>query len=72
MIMKISKQIYEFALDRIEAQLPLVNDDTPAEDAKSIELMIMSDIVITYEKEHYPIGRPVAAEPKKVRDMVYA
>ncbi|MCR5454257.1 MAG: hypothetical protein K6F33_04645 [Bacteroidales bacterium] len=68
--MKISKQIYEFALDRIETLLPLVNDDTPADDAKNIELMIMSDIVITYEKEHYPMGSRVAVEPK-VRDVVY-
>lgn len=70
--MKISKQIYEFALDRIESLLPLVTDDTPAEDAKSIELMIMSDIVITYEKEHYPIRKPVAVESQRGRDMVYA
>ena len=69
--MKISEKVYEFALDRIEALLPLVKDDTPAEDAKSIELMIMSDIVINYEKEHYPIGRR-ASHKKEVMDEVYA
>ena len=69
--MIISEKVYEFALNRIEALLPLVKDDTPAEDAKSIELMIMSDIVINYEKEHYPIGRPVARK-KAIMDEVYA
>ena len=69
--MKISERVYEFALDRIEALLPLVKDDTPADDVKSIELMIMSDIVINYEKEHYPIGRPVAHK-KTLMDEVYA
>ena len=54
--MKVTKNIYEFALDRIEELLPLVNDDTPPNDKKAIELVIMSDIVISYEKEHYPIG----------------
>ena len=34
----------------------MVNDDTPPNDKKAIELVIMSDIVISYEKEHYPIG----------------
>ena len=54
--MKVTKNIYEFALDRIEELLPLVNDDTPPNDKKAIELVIMSDIVISYEKEHYPLG----------------
>lgn len=31
-----------------------MGDDTPAEDKNSIALMIMSGIVINYEKEHYP------------------
>ncbi len=33
--------------------------------------MIMSDIVINYEKEHFPIGKPVAHK-KDVLDEVYA
>lgn len=59
---QITKEQYEFALERIEELLPLVNDDTPANDRNAIELSLMSDIVIEYEKEHYPIEKPTVAE----------
>jgi Predicted transcription factor, homolog of eukaryotic MBF1 len=59
---KITKEQYEFALARIEELLPLVNDDTPANDCNAIELTMMSDVVIDYEKEHFPIGKPSVAE----------
>ena len=59
---KINKQQYEFAIQRIEKLLPLVNDDTPTNDKNAIELSLMSDIVISYEKEHYPIEKPSVAE----------
>jgi len=54
----ITKSQYEFALNRIEELLPLVTDDTPSTDKNAVELTLMSDVVITYEKEHYPIERP--------------
>ena len=50
----ITKEQYEFALARIEELLPLVDDNIPANDKRAVELAMMSDIVITYEKEHYP------------------
>ena len=59
---KITKEQYEFALARIEELLPLVNDDTPANDRNAVELTMMSDVVIDYEKEHFPIGKPSVAE----------
>lgn len=52
---KVSKKQYEFALIRIEELLPLVNDNTPANDKNAVELSVISNIVIAYEKEHYPI-----------------
>lgn len=58
----ITKEQYEFALERIEELLPLVGDDTPANDNKAIELTMMSDIVIAYEKEHFPIDKPTVSE----------
>ena len=61
-INKITKEQYEFASSRVEELLPLVGDDTPSNDKKALELMLMSDIVIAYEKEHYPIGKPTVAE----------
>ena len=59
---KITKEQYEFALARIEELLPMVNDSTPANDRNAVELTMMSDVVIDYEKEHYPIGKPTVAQ----------
>ncbi len=53
---------YEFALRRIEELLPLVDDSMPANDRHAVELTLMSDIVIAYEKEHFPIGKPTVSE----------
>jgi HTH-type transcriptional regulator/antitoxin HigA len=59
---KITKEQYEFALSRIEELLPLVDDNTPANDKKAVELSVMSDIVIAYEKAYYPIKKPTVSE----------
>lgn len=59
---KITKEQYQFALMRIEELLPLVDDNTPANDRHAVELTMMSDVVIEYEKENYPIGKPTVAE----------
>ena len=59
---KITMEQYEFALARVEELLPLVTDSTPANDRNAIELAMMSDVVIDYEKEHYPIGKPTVAQ----------
>jgi len=34
----------------------MVDDNTPANDRKAVELTMMSDVVIEYEKKHYPIA----------------
>lgn len=60
--MDITKQQYEYALNRIEELLPLVTDETPTTDTSSIELTIVSDIVEAYEKTHYPITKPTIGE----------
>lgn len=59
---KITKKQYEFALARIEELLPMVDDNVPANDRNAVELTMMSDIVIDYEKEHYPIAKPTVAQ----------
>lgn len=59
---KITKDQYEFALARIEELLPKVKDDTPSNDRNAIELTMMSDFVILYEKEHFPISKPSVAD----------
>jgi HTH-type transcriptional regulator/antitoxin HigA len=58
----VSKYQYEFALSRIEELLPVVDDNTPANNKNAIELSVMSEIVIAYEKEHYPVAKPVVSE----------
>ena len=58
----ITKEQYEFALERIEELLPLVTDDTPATDRNAVELTLMSEIVVEYEKEHFPMEKPSVAD----------
>ncbi|MDE6018424.1 MAG: helix-turn-helix domain-containing protein [Muribaculaceae bacterium] len=60
--MEITKEQYEYALNRIEELLPLVTDDTPANDKNAVELTLVSDVVETYEKIHYPMGKPTIGE----------
>ena len=36
--------------------------NTPANDRNAVELTMMSDVVIEYEKEHYPIAKPTVAQ----------
>lgn len=60
--MEISKQQYDYALNRIEELLPVVTDETPASDKNAIELTIVSDVVEAYEKIHYPIATPTVYE----------
>lgn len=59
--------IYKTALERIEELLPLVSDDTPAYDKKAVELKIMSDIVVAYEEEHFPVSVPSFIDVIKMR-----
>ena len=58
----VTKEQYEFALQRIEELLPLVNDNTPSNDRNAMELTIMSNAVIAFEEEHFPMGKPSVAQ----------
>lgn len=58
---KITKEQYEYALGRIEEILPLV-DGYDATDKNTVELSVLSDLVIEYEKEYFPIEKPTIAE----------
>ena len=59
---KITKNQYEYAIARIEELLPLVDDNTPSNDKSAVELSLMSEIVIAYENEYFPIGKPTVSE----------
>ena len=58
LLMEITKDHYEFTLNRIEELLPLVTDETPANDKNAVELTLVSDVVEAYEKKYYPISKP--------------
>ena len=60
--MKATKEQYEFALHRIEELLPLVSDEMSANHPMVIELVLMSDVIIAYEKDNFPIEKPGIAE----------
>lgn len=59
---EISKEQYEYALERIEELLPFVGNDVPMNDKHMIEMDIITDIVNRYEKIHYPIAKPTLGE----------
>lgn len=60
--MNITVQQYEFALARIEELLPIVDDQTSANDRNAVELALLSEIVIEYETLNFPIEKPTIAE----------
>jgi len=60
--MDITKQQYEYALNRIEELLPLVTDENQASDKNAVVLTIVSDVIEAYEKFHYPISKPTIGE----------
>jgi len=63
----ITEKQYREAEARIEELLPLVNESTPVNDPNFVELKRVSDIVETYELEHYPIGTPSLKEVIELR-----
>jgi len=60
--MEITRQQYEFALNRVEELLPVVDDQVSADDRSAVELALLSEIVIEYESLHFPIEKPTIAE----------
>ena len=59
---QITEEQYLLASQRIEELLSQVDEGTPLNDPKAVELAMMSDIVIEYEELHFPIEKPSAAE----------
>lgn len=42
-------------MERIEELLKIVNNETPVEDRYSVELALLSDLVVDYEDIHFQI-----------------
>lgn len=58
---------YEWAVQRVEELLPLVDDNTPENDKNYIELVLLSNLVADYSDEHYAIGTPSLVDVIKLR-----
>ena len=58
---------YNFAMDRINELLKVVNDKTPDNDIRNVELVLLSNLVADYEDEHYPISKPTLVDVLKLR-----
>ena len=54
-----NKTEYEAIMARVDELVEIVDDDTPSTDKNYIELDFLTDLVVAYEKEHYPIGNSV-------------
>jgi Predicted transcription regulator containing HTH domain len=62
-----NKEQYDWAVKRVEALLPLVDDSTPVNDPNSIELELLSNLVADYSENHYAIGEPSLVDVMKLR-----
>ena len=47
-----NKAQYDWAVNRVEELLPLVDDNTPKDDKNLIELELLSNLVADYSEEH--------------------
>lgn len=63
----VTEALYKTALMRVEELLPLVDDNTSIDDKNAVELKLMSDIIIAYEEEYFPITPPALADVIKSR-----
>ncbi len=62
-----TREQYDWAVSRVEELLPFVDDDTPKNDPKSIELELLSNLVADYSEEHFAIGKPKLADVLRLR-----
>ncbi|MBQ6080905.1 MAG: helix-turn-helix domain-containing protein [Bacteroidales bacterium] len=62
-----SETQYNSAMQRINELLDVVNDNTPEDDVRSVELVLLSNLVADYEDIHYPISKPTLIEVLKLR-----
>ena len=53
--MKVTKEQYEFAQNKVEELLSLISDDMSANQQLVEELTLVSEVVIASEKEYFPI-----------------
>jgi len=62
-----NKTEYEAIMTRIDELVEIVDDNTLPTDKNYIELDFLTDLVVAYEKEHFPIGKPMLKDVLKSR-----
>lgn len=62
-----NKTEYEAIMKRIDTLVEIVDDNTPQTNANYIELDLLTDLVVAYEKEHFPIGKLSLKDVLKAR-----
>ena len=62
-----NKAQYDWAVNRVEELLPLVDDNTPKDDKNLIELELLSNLVADYSEEHFAVGTASLADVMKLR-----
>ena len=62
-----NKAEYEAIMERVNELVEIVDDNTSQTDKNYIELDFLTDLVVAYEKEHFPIGKPSLTDILKVR-----
>ena len=58
---------YNAIMERIEELLLIVDDDTPLNDKNSVELVLLSEMIIDHDEALYPPKRPSIADILKLR-----
>ena len=58
---------YQWAVNRVEELLPLVDDSTPLDDANCVELEKLSNLVADYSDLHFAKDTPTLSEILKLR-----
>jgi HTH-type transcriptional regulator/antitoxin HigA len=48
---------YEAIMARVNELVEIVDENTTPTDKNYVELDFLADLVVIYEKEHYPIGK---------------
>jgi HTH-type transcriptional regulator/antitoxin HigA len=52
-----SETEYIAIMARVDELVEIVDDNTPPTDKNYVELDFLADLIVAYEKEHFPIGK---------------
>lgn len=58
---------YNAIMARVDELVEIVGEDTPKIDRNYIELDILTDLIVAYEEEHFPVSEPSLVEVIKLR-----